>query len=289
MIEKKTIKSDNATLSYWLSRIDGAEHTLVMLHGVASNHTRWSEFVEHTSLKKNWNLLSVDLRGHGGSMYHGIITRRIWADDLKAIIEHEQLSPVVLLGHSLGAEVAMDFVQTWPRDAERLMMIDPVFPVALSGALAWVKRLKHVIRFFTWTLQLINLLGFRRRQFLYRDMHALDEQTRQTLKDNPEMKIAELYTNPFADLPYMPMANYLQDQFEVVRPLPPLENLNLPVLVMLSAGSSLSNRSANEEQIKRLPNAEVAMIECDHWPLTEQPEAVRKIIEEWCLGQEQNR
>lgn len=282
VISKKTLQLGKVTLSYWLSRSQNAKNTLVMLHGVASNHTRWSEFVKNTSLKEEWNLLSIDLRGHGHSMYRGVINRNVWVSDLKAIIEYEQLSQVVLLGHSLGAEIAMDYVNMWPAEVKRLIMIDPVFPGNLHGALAEVKRFKHLIRLITWMIQFLNLLGLRRRHFTYRDMHQLDEQTRKILKENPGMKISELYMNPFTDLSYIPIANYLQDQFEVVRPLPMLENLNVPTLVILSAGSSLSDRYANEVQISRLPKSEIAMVDCDHWPLTEQPEVVREIIDGWC-------
>jgi pimeloyl-ACP methyl ester carboxylesterase len=253
-----------------------------MLHGVASNHTRWSEFVEHTALKNNWNLLSLDLRGHGESMYYGTITRDIWARDLKAIIEHEQLRQVVMLGHSLGAEIALDYINTYPEDVQGLIMIDPVFPETLQGTLAWVKRYKYIVRGFTWIIQFFNLLGFRRRQLSKRDLQVLDNKTRKTLKENPEVNISDLYMNPFADLSYIPVANYLQDQFEVVRPLPALENIKFPVLVILSHGSSVSDRSGNENEIKRIRNSEIVMVECNHWPLTEQPEVVREIIDEWC-------
>jgi len=282
VISKKTLQLGKVTLSYWLSRSHNAKNTLIMLHGVASNHTRWSEFIANTSLKEEWNLLSIDLRGHGDSMYRGVINRNVWVSDLKAIIEYEQLSPVVLLGHSLGAEIAMDYVNIWPAEVQRLIMIDPVFPGNLHGALAWVKRFKHLIRLITKMIQSLNYLGLHRRHFTYRDMHQLDEQTRKILKKNPGMKISELYMNPFTDLSYIPIANYLQDQFEVVRPLPMLENLNVPTLVILSAGSSLSDRNANEVQISRMPNSEISMVDCDHWPLTEQPEAVREIIDGWC-------
>jgi pimeloyl-ACP methyl ester carboxylesterase len=33
--------------------------------------SRWSEFVEHTSLKQTWDLLRPDLRGHGESFPRG--------------------------------------------------------------------------------------------------------------------------------------------------------------------------------------------------------------------------
>ena len=91
METRQILHHDGAELSYWLSRVEGAKHTLVMLHGVASNHTRWSEFVSTTSLTSSWNLLTLDLRGHGDSMFHGRINRRRWVADLHAIIEKEKL------------------------------------------------------------------------------------------------------------------------------------------------------------------------------------------------------
>ena len=282
MLIKNTLAIGKAEISYWLSRADNASNTLIMLHGVASNHTRWSEFATDTSLKRDWNLLSVDLRGHGDSMYYGNINRRVWVNDLKAIIEHEQLAPVVLLGHSLGAEIALDYINCYGDDVQRLMMIDPVFPDTLQGKLAVVKRFKYLVRITTWLIQFLNLLGIRRRHLTKRDLQLLDNKTRDVLQQNPDVNISDLYMNPFADLSYIPIANYLQDQYEVVRPLPPLEPMSLPVLVILSSGSSVSDRCGNEAQIKRMPNADIEWVECNHWPLTEQPEVVRKIIDKWC-------
>jgi pimeloyl-ACP methyl ester carboxylesterase len=40
--------------------------TLVLLHGVASNSTRWSEFREGTRLK-GWEILTPDLRGNASA------------------------------------------------------------------------------------------------------------------------------------------------------------------------------------------------------------------------------
>ena len=50
----------------------------------------------------------------------------------------------------------------------------------------------------------------------------------QVLAADPHADIAKLYTKPSADLRYMPLANYLQDLYEVVRPLPPLESITQP-------------------------------------------------------------
>jgi pimeloyl-ACP methyl ester carboxylesterase len=281
METQKILQRKNARISYWLSRVAGADRTLIMLHGVASNHTRWSEFVQHTELKSGWNLLRLDLRGHGDSMYRGHINRHRWVADLHTIIEKEELLPVVLLGHSLGAEIALDYTAGHPEQVAGLILIDPVFHENLHGVLGWVRRLQLLLWVPIGFLWLANGLGIRRSQYPSRDLYALDERTRETLRANPQMKIADLYMNPFADLSYIPLANYLQDLLAVVQPLPMLEAISQPVMVIMSGGSSLSDQEKNKQQISRMPNATSEVVRCDHWPLTEQPETVRMIIDNW--------
>ena len=282
METRQILHHDGAHLSYWLSRPGGAEQSLVMLHGVASNHTRWSEFVSHSTLAANWNLLRPDLRGHGDSMIHGRINRSRWVADLKAIMEHEALPQVVLLGHSLGAEIALDFSAAYPDSVAGLVLIDPVFHQNLHGALEWVRRFRLVFWMPIGLLWLANALGLRRRRYPPRDMYALDQKTRAILRSTPGMKIADLYVNPLADLSYIPLANYLQDLLAVVQPVPELEVIDQPVLALMSRGSSLTDRHRNEAQVRRMPNVSIKIVDCDHWPLTEQPEIVREMIDEWC-------
>jgi pimeloyl-ACP methyl ester carboxylesterase len=282
METQQQLQRKSARISYRISRKEGANHTLVMLHGVASNHTRWSEFVSSTALTSSWNLLRLDLRGHGDSMYHGRINRRRWVADLHAIIEKEALPSVVLLGHSLGAEIALDYAAAHPKQVAGLILIDPVFHQNLHGVLGWVRRLQWLLWVPVGFLWLAHALGFRRREYPPRDLYALDERTRATLRANPQMMIADLYMNPRADLSYIPLANYMQDLLATVQPLPVLEELTLPVLVLMSGGSSLSDRWRNERQIHRMPNATIQIVDCDHWPLTEQPETVRDMIDNWC-------
>ncbi len=284
METRRILHHDGAHLSYWLSRPEGAEQSLVMLHGVASNHTRWSEFVGHSTLAAKWNLLRPDLRGHGDSMFHGRIYRSRWVEDLKAIIEHEALPQVVLLGHSLGAEIALDFSAAYPDSVAGLILIDPVFHQNLHGVLRWVRRLRLVFWVPVGLLLVASALGLR-RHYPPRDLYALDEKTRATLRSTPGLKIADLYTNPLVDLHYIPLVNYLQDLLAAVQPVPELEAINQPVLVLMSGGSTLSDRHRNEAQIKRMPNASIKIVDCDHWPLTEQPKIVREIIDEWCEAQ----
>ena len=88
--------------------------------------------------------------------------------------------------------------------------------------------------------------------------------------------------NPFADLRYMPIANYLKDLVEVSRKLPSLADIDVPVLVLLSSGASTSNVETNREILSQIPDLEIKTIHADHWLLTEKPVEARTIIEAWC-------
>ena len=282
METQHVLQHEGAWISYWINRVTGANKTLVMLHGVASNHTRWSEFVEYTELKSEWNLLRLDLRGHGDSMYRGRINRHRWVADLHAIVEKEELPSVVLLGHSLGAEIALDFTAAYPDKVAGLILIDPVFHQNLHGVLGWVRRIQLLLWIPIGFLWLAQGMGLKRRHYPARDLYALDEKTRVALRANPDLRIADLYMNPLADLSYIPLENYLQDLLAVVQPLPLLETIYQPGLVLMSGGSSLSDRRTNELEIRRMRNVAIKIVDCNHWPLTEQPETVRDMIDNWC-------
>ena len=86
-------RPDGALIAYCVRRPGGeasaaAAAPLLLLHGLASNLTRYDEFVEHTALAARHALLRVDLRGHGGSL-----TRRRVDSALDAMARQALRSP----------------------------------------------------------------------------------------------------------------------------------------------------------------------------------------------------
>ena len=66
------------------------KRTLVLLHGAASNSTRWREFVERTSLK-DWNILRPDLRGNGDAVLPRTrLGMDVWCADIAALLDAER-------------------------------------------------------------------------------------------------------------------------------------------------------------------------------------------------------
>ena len=64
--ERLVVEGEGVKLCAAVKNPPGAARgTLFFLHGVASNASRWEEFVETTPLGADWRLLRYDLRGHG--------------------------------------------------------------------------------------------------------------------------------------------------------------------------------------------------------------------------------
>lgn len=262
-----------------------SETSVIFLHGLASNASRWRELMSNLELKDKSYLLAMDLRGHGHSMTYQHYRRRDWCSDIQALIR--QLDrPTILVGHSMGAQIALDYATQIQTHLRGLVLIDPVFPQALTGILRNIARFRWLVSTIAFILgafnRIGNRLGIRKRPYPYRDLQKLDQETRAFLAENPDKDIAELYMNPFSDLEFMPIANYLMDLVEVTRKIPPLDKIHIPVLVLLSSGASTSNVDFNRKILSRIPNLEIQTIHADHWLLTEKPDEAREIIGLWC-------
>jgi len=275
---------DGASLAYrrWHAPDHRQLAPLVLLHGAASNMSRWSEFVEQTMLKNTRDLLRLDLRGHGQSLYRGRIGLEIWADDLALILERERIPQAIVGGHCLGANIATMFAARHPLRTAGLVLVEPMLRPALTGAL-------HRLIPFTWLLQLAitairgaTRLGIYRRQLEQLDLRELDREFRRRLAEpGGGEALVKRYASPLHDLRIMPAANFLQDLVEVIRPLP-LEQLRTPFLALLSTGRTFADPDLTRLLLSPLPHGEIHTLDAKHWIPTEQPLPMQLRIDAWC-------
>lgn len=275
--------SDGVELAYWLWRpATDSNRLLVLLHGAASNHTRWSEFVESTNLTESWTILAPDLRGNGASMVRGRQSCGVWSHDLIEILDADSLPCAVVVGHSLGAQIALHLAYRYPKRVRGLVLIDPVFPQALRGRQRRLWQLRWLLRGAWGLVRGLNALGIRRRKIPNRDIRDLDETVRKALQaaDSSD-DIAKKYSSIWPILRSLPTANYLAQLNATVEPLPPLSAIQVPAAVLISSGTTMAEPDLNRLEVARLPRGEVITIEANHWPLTEAPDKTRKAIESW--------
>jgi esterase len=286
---KKLVQPDGATLHYRLwTRADAPRSArgtvIVLLHGMASNMTRWSEFLEHTSLKEHFDILRTDLRGHGESFTRRKIGMKIWCRDLAAILDAEGYERAIVIGHSLGANVALRFSAYQPARVAAIALIDPVFTQALRGTVLWIHRTSWWWRPLIALARVFNRLGIRRRIHATRDLRQLDNDVRQHLLGaGRDREFVQRYSSPLADLRHFSAANYLQEIIELTRRVPPPEKLHVPLLALVSQAVTFTRTQITRQILARYPHVEIVDLSAYHWPLTEKPVEVRQALERWCL------
>jgi len=258
------------------------ERFLLLIHGAASNHTRWSEFVEHTTLTRDWTVIFPDMRGNGASMTRGKQEMSVWCADLADLLNAECAPGVVIVGHSLGAQIAVHFAHRHPGRVRGLVLIDPVFQSALRGRQRLVRRYRWFLRSLAAGIHGLNAMGLRRRHIRDRDLRKLDQETRRAIAGHESLEaISKRYGALGPILRHMPVGNYLQQALATVSALPDPAGIDVPVQVLISGGTTLADLGVNRAEAARFPKSEVVMLEANHWPLTETPDAVRAAIEGW--------
>jgi pimeloyl-ACP methyl ester carboxylesterase len=275
--------ADGVEICYWIHRCrDGPSSAVLLIHGAASNHTRWSEFTRRTKLRDSYDLVLPDMRGNARSMCRGRIDLGKWCEDLLAILDAEGYETVIAVGHSLGAQIALHFAAAHPQRVRALALIDPVVRQALTGKPKRLKTMEPLVRFGISILRMLNRVGLQRRQFPLMDLEALDAETREAMQDDqPQEVLVRRYSATGLILKHMPIANYLQQLVASISPLPELERIDVPTLVLESIGADNMDRARSRAELTRLQSVELVKIQATHWPLTERPEEVRQAIENW--------
>jgi len=103
----------------------GAGPTLLLLHGVTRCRDDWRPVL--ADLSPRWRVIAVDHRGHGDSARGSRYLVADYVADAVRLIRDEIATPVVLLGHSLGAMVAAAVAAALPGLVQGVILEDPPF------------------------------------------------------------------------------------------------------------------------------------------------------------------
>ena len=79
---------------------------LILLHGGGANAHWWDHMAP--LLAKEYHVVALDFRGHGDSDHPEELKVGAFSDDLEALLEHLGSANAALVGHSMGAHVALD-------------------------------------------------------------------------------------------------------------------------------------------------------------------------------------
>ena len=117
---------DGVVLAY--DDAGGGYPPLVFVHGAACNRRFWSQQIPRFCA--DHRVVAVDLRGHGESDAPSErYTVRLFAQDLASTCTQLGIESPVVIGHSLGGLVALDFASAYPGQVGAAVLIDsPLLP-----------------------------------------------------------------------------------------------------------------------------------------------------------------
>ena len=116
-IENKTIHASDAGQG-----IDPKKQTIVFLHGSGLSHIVWS-LTEQFFSNKNFNVLSIDLPGHGNSDGPCLDTIEKIADWLESVFKKLQLKNLILVGHSQGCLEILEYAFKYKSRLNKIVLV----------------------------------------------------------------------------------------------------------------------------------------------------------------------
>jgi pimeloyl-ACP methyl ester carboxylesterase len=128
-IENKSVYASDAGQG-----INNNKDTIVFLHGSGLSHIVWSLAEQYFS-NKNFNVLSIDLPGHGNSTGPCLDTIEKIADWLEKVFIELKLDKVILIGHSQGCLEMLEYSQKYKNKIKKLVFIGGSYQMPVNQAL----------------------------------------------------------------------------------------------------------------------------------------------------------
>jgi pimeloyl-ACP methyl ester carboxylesterase len=105
------------------SQILGSGKPFVILHGFLGMSDNWKTLGNRWA-EAGYEVHLVDQRNHGRSFHSEEFSYEVMAEDLKKYCGEHDLKKIILLGHSMGGKVAMQFAVTHPEMVSKLIVAD---------------------------------------------------------------------------------------------------------------------------------------------------------------------
>ena len=271
---KKVKLSNGADLAY----IDegSGEKTLVFIHGLANYAYSWTMNIER--LKKRFRCIAIDLPGNGYSDTGDFdYSMQFFAGAVYDAIQKLQLSNVVLVGHSMGGQVAMTLALKQPDVCEQMVLCAPAGFEEFSAFERTVY--KTSINFLDFFSSEENSLTQVIKASFYKYQDGTDEMIQELIK---LMQAQPTQT-------YRRMIEGCIDAMINEPVFDELHNIRQDSVVIYGDSDALipnrllhftTTQKLAEKAVAKMPNARLMMLDnCGHFVHVEKPEVVSEAIE----------
>jgi pimeloyl-ACP methyl ester carboxylesterase len=241
-------------------KVYGSGEIVVILHGLFGMSDNWKSIAQ--KLSNHYSVVLIDLPNHGRSPWLERFDLSVVVDRLYEFLTDHWMYEIRLVGHSLGAKIAMKFALRYPDMVDQLVLVD-------MGPQAYQHGHEDIFK----ALLSLDVQNISSRSEANEQLSRLirDEGTRLFLLKN--LKRTDDGFKWKFDL------NTLhRDYSNILTAIETTDQFEHPTLFIKGGDSNYLDYSKHSALIKELfPNAELATIEsAGHWIHADQPEALEE-------------
>lgn len=97
---------------------------MVILHGVFGTSDNWFTVAKHLAENHGYKVYTVDQRNHGQSPHSDEWDYTAMVSDLNEFLDTHHLEQAIIVGHSMGGKVAMEFAGKHSEKVADLVVVD---------------------------------------------------------------------------------------------------------------------------------------------------------------------
>ena len=107
------------------------KHTVVLIHGSGLSHIVWSLTEQYLS-NQGYNVLSLDLPGHGNSEGDCLDSIEKIADWLEKVFTKIDIKELTLLGHSQGCLISLEYSYKYPKRVKNIIFVAGSYKIPVN-------------------------------------------------------------------------------------------------------------------------------------------------------------
>ena len=111
--------------------VDKKKSTILLMHGSGLTHIVWS-LHEQFYASQGFNVLSVDLPGHGNSGGPSLTSIEKISDWIKSLMLKLDIKKIIIIGHSQGGLVGIDFASRYRELIEKIVLVANSFKMPVN-------------------------------------------------------------------------------------------------------------------------------------------------------------
>jgi len=260
---------------------------LLLLHGFGNSCRVWDDCA--AALAPHYRVIALDQRGHGDSDRDPELRYEpaTLARDVEAVLVALGAERVVLVGHSMGGRVSMEFAAMHPEMLAGLVLVD----IGPESDPRGIVRISMETQEQDWSFD--SLAEYRRlltRQYPETPPDVLARMAEHWTRRRPdgrfELKLDPSFRARRSELP--PEERAAAEKLEATRVWESLRKVPCPALVVRGAASDiLSPEIADRMVDDALPFATLSVIpQAAHSVMLDNPDAFRRELCRFALGEE---